>query len=292
MTSEPTTSQATPSPHSSATAATRSLTPKLHLQGVSKAFGSRSVLDGVDIAVAPGRSLVIIGASGQGKSVTLKIAVGLMRPDQGRVVVDGEDVTGMDAADRARRTPRFGMLFQGAALFDSMRVWENVAFRLVIADKLPKREAKDRAIEALERVGLSSEFASLYPGELSGGMQKRVGLARAVVAHPDILFFDEPTTGLDPITSDVINNLIVEEVTRLGCTAISITHDMSSARKIGDEIAMLHGGQIVWRGDAKTIDQADNAYVRQFINGVAQGPITGDAGPVRRDADRPRADAR
>jgi phospholipid/cholesterol/gamma-HCH transport system ATP-binding protein len=248
---------------------------------VFKTFGSRHVLDGVDIAVAPGRSLVIIGASGQGKSVTLKIAVGLMRPDQGRVVVDGEDVTGMDASDRARRTPRFGMLFQGAALFDSMRVWENVAFRLVIADKVPKREAKDRAIEALGRVGLTPEFAALYPGELSGGMQKRVGLARAVVAHPDILFFDEPTTGLDPITSDVINNLIIEEVKRLGCTAISITHDMTSARKIGDEIAMLHGGHIVWRGDAKTIDQSDNAYVRQFINGVAQGPITGDAGPVR-----------
>jgi len=269
-----------------------SLTPKLHLQGVTKTFGARQVLDGVDIAVAPGRSLVIIGASGQGKSVTLKIAVGLMRPDQGRVLVDGEDVTGMEASDRARNVPRFGMLFQGAALFDSMKVWENVAFRLVIADKVPRREAKDRAIEALGRVGLSPEFAGLYPGELSGGMQKRVGLARAVVAHPDILFFDEPTTGLDPITSDVINNLILEEVKRLGCTAISITHDMASARKIGDEIAMLHGGHIVWRGDAKTIDQADNAYVRQFINGVAQGPITGDAGPVRGSVGRPRARAR
>jgi phospholipid/cholesterol/gamma-HCH transport system ATP-binding protein len=269
-----------------------SLTPKLHLQGVTKTFGARQVLDGVDIAVAPGRSLVIIGASGQGKSVTLKIAVGLMRPDQGRVLVDGEDVTGMEASDRARSVPRFGMLFQGAALFDSMKVWENVAFRLVIADKVPRREAKDRAIEALGRVGLSPEFAGLYPGELSGGMQKRVGLARAVVAHPDILFFDEPTTGLDPITSDVINNLILEEVKRLGCTAISITHDMASARKIGDEIAMLHGGHIVWRGDAKTIDQADNAYVRQFINGVAQGPITGDAGPVRGSVGRPRARAR
>ncbi len=289
MTPEPQTVQ--PSPPTPAATATRSLTPKLHLQGVTKTFGARQVLDGVDIAVAPGRSLVIIGASGQGKSVTLKIAVGLMRPDQGQVLVDGEDVTGMDASDRARRSPRFGMLFQGAALFDSMRVWENVAFRLVIADKTPKREAKDRAIEALGRVGLTPEFAGLYPGELSGGMQKRVGLARAVVAHPDILFFDEPTTGLDPITSDVINNLILEEVKRLGCTAISITHDMTSARKIGDEIAMLHGGHIVWRGDAKAIDQTDNAYVRQFINGVAQGPITGDAGPIGGVSPRPPADA-
>jgi phospholipid/cholesterol/gamma-HCH transport system ATP-binding protein len=268
--------------------AAQTLTPKLHLQGVSKRFGARAVLDAVDIAVAPGRSLVIIGASGQGKSVTLKIAVGLMRPDQGQVLVDGEDVTGLDASDRARRSPRFGMLFQGGALFDSLRVWENVAFRLIVADKVPKREAKDRAFEALGRVGLSVEFGELFPGELSGGMQKRVGLARAVVAHPEILFFDEPTTGLDPITSDVINNLIIEEVKRLGCTAISITHDMTSARKIGDEIAMLHGGQIVWRGDAKTIDQAENPYVRQFINGVAHGPITGDAGPARGDIARPR----
>jgi len=289
LTPEPQTVQ--PSPPTPTATATRGLTPKLHLQGVTKTFGARRVLDGVDIAVAPGRSLVIIGASGQGKSVTLKIAVGLMRPDQGQVMVDGEDVTGMDASDRARRSPRFGMLFQGAALFDSMRVWENVAFRLVIADKTPKREAKDRAIEALGRVGLTPEFAGLYPGELSGGMQKRVGLARAVVAHPDILFFDEPTTGLDPITSDVINNLIIEEVKRLGCTAISITHDMTSARKIGDEIAMLHGGRIVWRGDAKTIDDAENAYVRQFINGVAEGPITGDAGPVRGASRRPRVGA-
>jgi phospholipid/cholesterol/gamma-HCH transport system ATP-binding protein len=286
---EPQTVEPLPSPP--AATAAQSLTPKLHLKDVTKTFGARRVLDGVDIAVAPGRSLVIIGASGQGKSVTLKIAVGLMRPDEGQVLVDGEDVTGMDASDRARRSPRFGMLFQGAALFDSLRVWENVAFRLVIADKVPKREAKDRAIEALGRVGLSPEFAGLYPGELSGGMQKRVGLARAVVAHPDILFFDEPTTGLDPINSDVINNLILEEVKRLGCTAISITHDMTSARKIGDEIAMLHGGHIVWRGDAKTIDESDNAYVRQFINGVAQGPITGDVVAVRANAPRPRVDA-
>ena len=170
------------------------------------------------------------------------------------------------------------MLFQGAALFDSLRVWENVAFRLVIADGTPRREARDRAIEALSGVGLAADLANAYPGELSGGMQKRVGLARAVVAHPEILFFDEPTTGLDPITSDVINNLIIEEVRRLGCTAISITHDMASARKIGDEIAMLHDGRIVWRGQARSIDEADNAYVQQVINGRATGPITGDAG--------------
>ncbi len=262
--------------------------PKLHLKGVTKAFARREVLDNVDIAVEAGKSLVIIGASGQGKSVTLKIAVGLMKPDAGCVCVDGQDVTDLDATERGRRDPRIGMLFQGAALFDSLRVWENVAVRLVLADKMPRKEAKERAIEALGRVGLSSNFAMSYPGELSGGMQKRVGLARAVVAHPEILFFDEPTTGLDPITSDTINDLIIEEVKRLGCTAISITHDMASARKIGDEIAMLHGGHIVWRGPARDIDQADNPYVQQFINGRAHGPITGDVGRSNREWARVR----
>ena len=248
--------------------------PKLELRGVTKTFEGRRVLDGVDIAVERGRSLVIIGASGQGKSVTLKIAVGLMQPDDGQVLMDGEDLTELTTAERSRRHGRLGMLFQGSALFDSLKVWQNVAFRLINADKTPRREARERAVEALGRVGLPSDVADRYPGEISGGMQKRVGLARAVVAHPDILFFDEPTTGLDPITSDVINDLILEEVRRLGCTAVSITHDMASARKIGDEIAMLHGGRIVWRGPAKSIDEADNPYVQQFINGRARGPIT------------------
>ncbi len=252
-----------------------SAAPKLELKGVAKTFEGRQVLDGVDIAVERGRSLVIIGASGQGKSVTLKIAVGLMRADRGRVLMDGEDITGLKTAERSRAHGRLGMLFQGSALFDSLPVWQNVAFRLVNADGVARREARERAVEALGRVGLAAEVADRYPGEISGGMQKRVGLARAVVAHPEILFFDEPTTGLDPITSDVINNLIIEEVRRLGCTAVSITHDMASARKIGDEIAMLHGGRIVWRGPAAAIDEADSPHVQQFINGRAQGPITG-----------------
>jgi phospholipid/cholesterol/gamma-HCH transport system ATP-binding protein len=248
--------------------------PKLELRGVAKTFEGRRVLDGVDIAVQPGRSLVIIGASGQGKSVTLKIAVGLLKPDGGRVLMDGEDITDLKTAERANRHGKIGVLFQGAALFDSLKVWQNVGFRLVNADKVPRREARERAIEALSRVGLPAGVADRYPSELSGGMQKRVGLARAVVAHPEILFFDEPTTGLDPITADTINDLILEEVKRLGCTAVSITHDMASATKIGDEIAMLHGGRIVWRGPARAICDADNAYVQQFINGRAQGPIT------------------
>ncbi|MEO6379338.1 MAG: ATP-binding cassette domain-containing protein [Caulobacteraceae bacterium] len=250
--------------------------PKLELRGLVKQFEGREVLGGVDVAVAPGRSLVIIGGSGQGKSVTIKIAAGLMQPDTGQVLYDGEDMTRISRHGRQALAKRYGMLFQGAALFDSLKVWHNVAFRLINADGVPRREARDRAVEALQRVGLSADVASLYPSEISGGMQKRVGLARAVVAHPEILFFDEPTTGLDPINADVINNLIVEQVKRLGCTAVSITHDMASARKIGDEIAMLHAGQIVWRGPASEIDHSGNPYIDQFINGRADGPITGD----------------
>jgi len=249
--------------------------PKLELRGVGKRFGGKVVLDGLDVAVAPGRSLVIIGGSGAGKSVTIKIAIGLMRPDKGQVLVDGQDVTKLKGDARQKHAARFGMLFQGAALFDSLSVWENVAFRLINADKVPKRTAQERALEALRRVGLGPDVAKLYPVELSGGMQKRVGLARAVVANPEIIFFDEPTTGLDPITADVINDLIVEQVKSLGCTAVSITHDMASARKIGDEIAMIHQGRIIWRGPAKEIDESGNPYVEQFIHGRAEGPIKG-----------------
>jgi phospholipid/cholesterol/gamma-HCH transport system ATP-binding protein len=248
--------------------------PKLDLKGVRKTFNGVTVLDGVDLAVAPGRSLVIIGGSGQGKSVTIKIAAGLMRPDSGQVFIDGQDVTQLRGAAQRKRAAQLGFLFQGAALFDSLSVWKNVAFRLINADRMPPKPAREAAIAALARVGLSKDVADLYPGELSGGMQKRVGLARAVVAHPEIIFFDEPTTGLDPINSDVINNLIVEQVKRLGCTAISITHDLVSARKIGDEIAMLHNGKIIWRGPAADIDHSGDPYVEQFVSGRAEGPIT------------------
>ena len=246
---------------------------KLEWRGVRKRFGGAPVLQDLNLAVAPGRSLVIIGGSGQGKSVTIKIAIGLMRPDAGQVLIDGEDVTALSGRGRRGLYGRFGMLFQGAALFDSLSVWENVAFRLINADGVPRRVARQRAIEALARVRLGAEAADLYPNELSGGMQKRVGLARAVVANPEIIIFDEPTTGLDPITADAINQLIVEQVKGLGCTAVSITHDLASARKIGDEIAMLHDGRIVWRGPASEIDRSGNPYVEQFIHGRADGPI-------------------
>jgi phospholipid/cholesterol/gamma-HCH transport system ATP-binding protein len=248
-------------------------TPKLSLENVFKAFGPKKVLNGVSLDVAPGQSLVIIGGSGVGKSVTLKCALGLMRPDSGRILVDGADVTRAHGAELARIRAKFGMLFQGAALFDSLTIWENVAFRLLYADRVPRPQARERAIETMRKVRLAPETANLRPVELSGGMQKRAGLARAIITKPDILFFDEPTTGLDPITADAINDLIVEMVRDLGCAAVSITHDMASARKIADEIAMIHEGRIVWRGAAAGIDQSGSAMVDQFINGRAEGPI-------------------
>ncbi len=247
--------------------------PKLALEKVVKSFGSKRVLNGVDLDVAPGRSLVVIGGSGVGKSVTLKCALGLMKPDSGRVLVDGIDMAKVHGAELASLRAKFGMLFQGGALFDSLTIWENVAFRLLYADGVSRKDARERAIATMRKVRLAPETADLRPVELSGGMQKRAGLARAIMSKPDILFFDEPTTGLDPITADAINDLIVEMVKDLGCAAVSITHDMASARKIADEIAMIHEGRIVWRGPAGDIDASGSAMVDQFINGRADGPI-------------------
>jgi phospholipid/cholesterol/gamma-HCH transport system ATP-binding protein len=251
------------------------IAPKLQWKGVSKRFnGGAPVLDKLDLSVAPGRSLVIIGGSGQGKSVTIKSALGLVRPDSGEIYLDGEKTVALSERKRRDLFSRVGVLFQGAALFDSLTVWENVAFRLLNADGVPRKEAKALAIEALGRVRLGPQVADLFPSDLSGGMQKRVGLARAVVANPEILFFDEPTTGLDPITAAAINELIVDQVKHLGATAISITHDLASAQTIGDEIAMLHGGKIAWRGPAADLKTTDNPYVRQFVDGRADGPIS------------------
>jgi phospholipid/cholesterol/gamma-HCH transport system ATP-binding protein len=246
---------------------------KLKLENVHKTLNGRAVLAGLSVDVAAGRSLVIIGGSGVGKSVTLKCALGLMAPDQGQVLVDGLDVTALKDKDRAALMGKFGMLFQGAALFDSLSVWENIAFRLLYADGVARADARARALAAMVQVRLPADFADRAPNELSGGMQKRAGLARAIIARPDILFFDEPTTGLDPITADAINDLIVEMVKDLGCAAVSITHDMASARKIADEIAMLYAGKIIWRGPAASIDQSGNPYVDQFIHGRAEGPV-------------------
>jgi phospholipid/cholesterol/gamma-HCH transport system ATP-binding protein len=264
--------------------------PKLEWRGVEKRFGGAPVLRHLDLAVAAGQSLVIIGGSGQGKSVTIKIAAGLMQPDAGQVLIDGQDICGLDGRGRRQLASRLGMLFQGAALFDSLPVWENIAFRLINADHVPRKEAKARALEALDRVRLGRRFVDLYPSELSGGMQKRVGLARAVIGNPEIIFFDEPTTGLDPITGRAINDLILEQVKTLGCTAVSITHDLESARTIGDEIAMLHDGVIVWRGPADQLDDSGNAYVDQFVRGDPDGPIK-QRSRLARTSSRPKDEA-
>ena len=243
----------------------------INLQGVTKSFGSNHVLRGVDLTIPRGQSMVVIGGSGTGKSVLLKCILGLVRPDGGQITLDGADVT---TGDRDAFLARFGMLFQGGALFDSLTIWQNVAFRLMRgALKRPHDEARAIAIEKLRRVGLSPDVADLFPAELSGGMQKRVGLARAIAAEPEIIFFDEPTTGLDPIMAGVINDLIREIVTEMGATAIAITHDMTSVRAIADRVAMLHGGKVRWTGKIEELDATPDPYVQQFIHGRAEGPI-------------------
>jgi len=247
--------------------------PKIALVGVEKSFGRKRVLDGIDLTVAPGESLVIIGGSGTGKSVLIKCILGIMRPEAGSIRIDGAETVGLRRRGREQVMRKFGMLFQGSALFDSLSVWENVAFGLVQGRGMDRVAAREIALKKLAAVGLGPEVATLSPAELSGGMQKRVALARAIAAEPEIVFFDEPTTGLDPIMADVINRLIVSSVRELGATTVSITHDMVSARRIADRIAMLHKGRIVWQGPASEIDRSDNPFVDQFVHGRAEGPI-------------------
>ncbi len=248
-------------------------TPKIRMRGVCKAFGEKVVLDRLDLDVGRSESVVVIGGSGTGKSVMLKCILGLLQPEAGSIQVDGEEVVGLQGQDLERVRRKFGMLFQNAALFDSMPVWENVAFGLIQGQAVARKEAKEIALQKLAAVGLGLNVGELWPAELSGGMRKRVGLARAIATTPEIIFFDEPTTGLDPIMSDVINDLIVKCVRELGATALSITHDMASARKIADRIAMLHAGKIIWAGPTSEIDSSGNPYVEQFIHGSAEGPI-------------------
>lgn len=244
----------------------------IRMENVHKAFGPNRVLQGINLEVPRGTSMVIIGGSGTGKSVALKCVLGLIRPDSGKIYVDGKDAA--DTGDRDAFLARFGMLFQGGALFDSLPVWQNVAFRLLRGSlKRPTDEAREIAIEKLRRVGLKPDVADRLPAELSGGMQKRVGLARAIAAEPEIIFFDEPTTGLDPIMAGVINELIREIVTEMGATAMTITHDMTSVRAIADNVAMLHGGVIQWTGPVAQMDDSGDPYLDQFIHGRAEGPI-------------------
>jgi phospholipid/cholesterol/gamma-HCH transport system ATP-binding protein len=234
------------------------------------------VLNGLDITVGKRESLVVIGGSGTGKSVLLKCILGLLKPDEGSIKVDGQETARLKAREQEEMAGKFGMLFQGAALFDSLPIWENVTFGLLAKHEVSRKEAKDVAIRNLAKVGLRDEVAFQYPAELSGGMKKRVGLARAIATKPEILFFDEPTTGLDPIMSGVINDLIVEQVYDLGATAVTITHDMASARTIADRVAMLYQGRIIWLGSVEEIDRSGNPYVEQFIHGRAEGPITAE----------------
>lgn len=247
---------------------------KIEIRDLHKAFGNKVVLDGVDLDIKEGESLVVIGGSGTGKSVLIKCIQGILTPDSGSIKIDDVDITQLDREEAEKSYAKMGMLFQGAALFDSLKVWENVAFGLIENQKMPRKSALREAVRVLRQVGLGADVADLSPSELSGGMQKRVGLARAIATKPEIIFFDEPTTGLDPIMSDVINNLIIESVKGLGATALTITHDMASVRKIADKVAMLYKGKIVWQGTVKEMDKTTNPYVKQFINGKSEGPIS------------------
>jgi len=247
--------------------------PKIAVRGLEKSFGPKRVLDGLDIDCGVRESLVVIGGSGTGKSVLIKCILGLLHPEAGSIRIDGVETVGMPRGERTRLMHKFGMLFQGSALFDSLLVWENVAFGLIQGRGMERAKAREIALGKLAAVGLGPEVGDLRPAELSGGMQKRVALARAIAAEPEIIFFDEPTTGLDPIMADVINDLIIKCVRELGATAVSITHDMVSARKIADRIAMLHRGKIVWSGPAGEVDNSDNPFVDQFVHGRAEGPI-------------------
>lgn len=249
------------------------MTPKFSLKNIHKSFGHKHVLQGVDLEIFPGESVVIIGGSGSGKSVLLKCLLGLIQVDEGSILMDSQEIVRESLVQNETRLQDIGVVFQGSALFDSLTVWENVAFRLIHAQQMNRKEAKQVALEKLSEVGLSETVAELSPAEISGGMQRRVALARAIATQPHVLFFDEPTAGLDPIFSSVINELIRTHVKSLGATAITITHDMNSARHVADRIAMLYDGQIIWSGPADEIDNCDNLYVQQFIKGLSVGPI-------------------
>lgn len=246
---------------------------KIIIENLYKNFGNKEVLRGVNLNVNKSQSLVILGGSGSGKSVLIKIIASLISPSSGSIKIDQQEISNLNNQQRDLLMQKIGFLFQGGALFDSLSVWENVAFRLVHHHKISKIEAKKIAISKLNAVGLSNKTADLFPSELSGGMQKRVSLARAIASNPEIIFFDEPTTGLDPIMADVINELIISNSKELGATTITITHDMHSARKISDKIAMLYEGKIIWCDDIKNLDNSGNPFVEQFINGRAEGPI-------------------
>lgn len=248
--------------------------PKIKVEDLHKSFDTKKVLDGINLEVYNKESLVILGGSGSGKSVLIRSITSLLDIDSGKIFIDGQDITTLSPSKKSKIMDKFGFLFQGGALFDSLKIWENVAFRLINTEKIHKEDAKAIAIDKLRVVGLNESVANLYPSELSGGMQKRVSLARAICTDPEIIFFDEPTTGLDPIMSDVINNLIIKSSKSVGATTITITHDINSARKIADRVALLYQGKIIWQGSVKEMDETDDPYINQFIHGRSKGPMT------------------
>lgn len=249
------------------------MTEKIKIKNLAKSFGSKEVLKNINLSVNKGESIVILGGSGSGKSVLIKTIATLIEPSSGSIKVDDEEITKLDIIKKDKLMEKFGFLFQGGALFDSLTIWENVAFRLLNHQKMPRNQAKEIALSKLKAVGLSDRNADLLPSELSGGMQKRASLARSIATNPEIIFFDEPTTGLDPIMADVINDLIIANSKELGATTVTITHDMSSAKKIADKVAMLYHGEIIWFGDVKDMYSSNNPFVDQFVNGKAEGPI-------------------
>jgi len=254
------------------TSSTSVSTNKIEINNICKSFGAKSVLNNINLSVKKNESLVIIGGSGTGKSVLIKIIMGLLSADAGEILIDGIDVCAMK--DKSEILKRMGMLFQGGALFDSMTILENVAFGLRQGQNKSKKEAHEIAYEKLKAVELDERVAHLYPSELSGGMQKRAALARAIATDPEIIFFDEPTTGLDPILSGTINNLMKKCVHELGATTITITHDMKSLRHIADSVALIHQGQILWTGNIDEMDRSSNLALNQFVNGLPNGPLT------------------
>ena len=255
--------------------------PKIELSGVTKSFNSNHVLKGIDLSVAPQESLVIIGTSGCGKSVLMKCLNGLIKPDTGSIKISGKEILNQGRSALEDLRQYFGMTFQFGALFDSLPIWENVTFRLRHQQALGKIAARDIAAQTITQLGLATSVIDQYPAELSGGMQKRVALARAIVDEPEILLFDEPTSGLDPITGGVIDRLIVDARKRLGATTVTISHDMASVRRIADKVAMVHNGVIIWAGPADNMNESGVPEVHQFVHGLAEGPLTNDWANVR-----------
>ena len=248
--------------------------PIIQVKNVHKSFGENHVLRGISLDLSAGDSLGIIGGSGTGKSVLIKCILGLLNADQGEILINGVNIVNARLSQKEALISSFGMMFQGGALFDSMTVWENIAFSLIHNHGVKPAQAKEIAIEKLASVDMDAKMADIYPAELSGGMQKRVALARAIATNPKVLFFDEPTAGLDPIVSGITNELINRCLSNSGISALTITHDMHSLRQICQKVGLLCKGQLVWFGTIEELDKTDDPYVVQFINGYSHGPFT------------------